>query len=180
MQSYPTVPAGSVEKTCERCRSPFTAKSCALLRGRGRFCGRRCANLSKPRRPLSARFDEKVISEPNSGCWLWLGATMRNGYGVIGLGGRADGTALAHRVAYQTLRGDIPDGFDLDHLCRNRACVNPDHLEPVTRRVNWERGMHSKAVEWRLSVEGRLPMETRQCRPATPPPGPTIAWEAPA
>lgn len=77
-------------------------------------------------------------------CWLWTGATTRNGYGHIGC--RVHGhltTFLTHRVAYVAEHGEVPAGLDLDHLCRNRACCNPAHLEPVTKKVNSNRGRHA-------------------------------------
>ena len=67
-------------------------------------------------------------------CWIWTAATAQ-GYGRINAGGR--GVPLqAHRVAYELLVGPIPEGLELDHLCRDRRCVNPQHLEPVTHREN--------------------------------------------
>lgn len=138
-------------RVCTHCGARFLADPSAVRAGKSKFCSTACANQCKPRRSLADRFNAKWIPEPNSGCWLWTAAiTPTTGYGSIGLGGRAEGVDSAHRVSYRLHRGPIPGGFDLDHLCRNRACVNPEHLEPVTRRVNWERGMHSKAVEWRL------------------------------
>ncbi len=85
------------------------------------------------------------IPEPNSGCWLWLGSVHGNGYGVLKLRGHAH---LAHRLSYETHVGPIPQGLDLDHLCRVRCCVNPRHLEPVSRRVNVSRGLVSTRHDW--------------------------------
>lgn len=82
------------------------------------------------------RFDDKYITEPNSGCWLWFAATQ-NGYGVIKRNGRFVG---AHRVSYERYKGPVPAGMVLDHLCRVPCCVNPDHLEPVTIGENISRG----------------------------------------
>lgn len=68
-------------------------------------------------------------------CWIYRGSIL-GGYGRTTWGGKA---YKAHRFFYQVLRGPIPDGFSLDHLCTDRACVNPDHLEPVTSRENTRR-----------------------------------------
>ena len=70
-------------------------------------------------------------------CWEWRAAVGRDGYGRVGFAGKI---WLAHRLAYELFVGPIPVGLDLDHLCRNRRCVNPAHLEPVTRRENLRRG----------------------------------------
>jgi hypothetical protein len=72
-------------------------------------------------------------------CWHWT-AGKHNGYGQFSLGGRKGRMYYAHRVAYEWLVGPIPEGLQLDHLCRNRACVNPDHLEPVSQQENILRG----------------------------------------
>jgi hypothetical protein len=87
--------------------------------------------------PRIERFMAKVVKQ-DDGCWLWTGAKSKNGYGIAWDGTR---TLVAHRFAYRHFVGAIPEGLDLDHLCRNRACVNPTHLEPVTRRVNALRGV---------------------------------------
>lgn len=85
---------------------------------------------------LPDRFWDKVHVNLN-GCWEWLGYKIRGGYGAIKWQGR---THCAHRVAYECLIGPIPKGLELDHLCRNRGCVRPDHLEPVTHSENIRRG----------------------------------------
>ena len=74
--------------------------------------------------------------EPQGDCWQWSRGLFRTGYGRITINSRPE---LAHRVAYEALVEPIPQGLDIDHLCRNRACINPDHLEPVTRRENLRR-----------------------------------------
>lgn len=70
-------------------------------------------------------------------CWPWQACTRADGYGASWNGQKSD---VAHRIAYRLAIGPIPAGLTLDHLCRNRACVNPDHLEPVTQRTNVLRG----------------------------------------
>ena len=90
-----------------------------------------------------------------TGCWEWHAYLDRDGYGTFWL----DGTnRRAHRVAYEIYIGPIPDGLELDHLCRNRACVRPDHLEPVTSQVNNLRGEGPAAAFARAThcVKGHL------------------------
>lgn len=87
------------------------------------------------------RFWSKVEKTPT--CWLWHGATDTKGYGHVWVGRRGEDTwrqVRAHRLAYELKVGPIPEGMTLDHLCRNRICVNPEHLEPVTLRENILRG----------------------------------------
>ena len=87
---------------------------------------------------LRERFEEKYIPEPNSGCWLWIGGTAK-GYGVIHDGRQRP----AHQIAWELEGLLIPDGLELDHKCRNRCCVNPAHLEPVTHGENMRRWMRA-------------------------------------
>lgn len=71
------------------------------------------------------------------GCWVWTGARTRAGYSSLRWG---DETVYGHRLAYEVLVGPVPDGLQIDHLCRTRACVRPDHLEAVTQVENVRRG----------------------------------------
>jgi len=73
------------------------------------------------------------------GCWLWTRPLDSNGYGYTRIDGKQWKT---HRLWWTLLVGEVPEGFDLDHLCRVRSCGNPDHLEPVTHAENLRRGKH--------------------------------------
>ncbi len=85
------------------------------------------------------RFWAKVGVSTEDSCWWWNGYVNRKGYGRFHVSVEA-GAVQAHRFSYELRHGSIPAGMTLDHLCRNRACVNPDHLEPVTNRANVLRG----------------------------------------
>ena len=94
--------------------------------------------------PLVVRVSRKVVIDER-GCWVWQGA-LTDGYARGRVAGRTVGL---HRAEYEHVHGPIPDGMQLDHLCRNRACLNPTHLEPVTQRENILRGEGVAATQAR-------------------------------
>jgi hypothetical protein len=99
-----------------------------LLEISGRNCRPRDGNMS-----LLERFEQKVQHVPESGCWLWSGYTCEKGYGIFWFDG---GPKKAHRVSYEIYRDGVPADMVIDHLCRERSCVNPDHLRIVTAKEN--------------------------------------------
>jgi hypothetical protein len=84
-------------------------------------------------------------------CWVWVGAVTSRGYGSFSHEGRIWST---HRLSYELLIAPIPDGLTIDHLCRNKVCCNPDHLEPVTALENQRR-------DYRIRFPGRTPREKK-------------------
>lgn len=92
----------------------------------------------------AARFMRHVAKDEATGCWNWTGYCDPKGYGRFQLG--TTDARMAHQVSYGLFVGHMEDGLELDHLCRNTSCVNPEHLEPVTqevnneRRIGWRRG----------------------------------------
>ncbi len=122
--------------------------------------------------PALQRFEDNYTPEPNSGCWLWMACDNGAGYGLLQINGRQ---ILAHRFAYETFIGPIPRDKQLDHLCRVRCCVNPLHLEAVTRKENILRGECPQAKNARKThchvghpLSGNnlhvLPDGSRRCR----------------
>lgn len=118
---------------CER--TVYALTWCTMHYVRWKRHGDPTTKLTKRGEAPEARFASSYeVAE--SGCWQWTGALRGSGYG-----GFPDGrkTYRAHRWAYEHFVGPIPEGLELDHLCRNKLCVNPAHLEPVTRLVNIQR-----------------------------------------
>lgn len=88
---------------------------------------------------------EHCLPEPNSGCWLWTGRLNKWGYGISDWRRHhVQHVQLAHMLSYLAFRGEVPSWMELDHKCRTRSCVNPDHLEPVTHEENMRRARGMK------------------------------------
>lgn len=114
---------------------------CPICRAEGRW--------GKPVTDIATRLWRRVQIGGPDDCWLWLGGTNGSGYGVIGRGSKAAGQTYVHRVAWELERGAIPDGLEVDHLCRTRGCVNVRHLALVTHAENNRRGLTVSAVNAR-------------------------------
>lgn len=168
MQSNPT-------KRCVKCGAPTSKASVTLCRSCYRGapmdppnpsglcmcgCGQPVPRASQTHRQNGAVKGEYVkyltghhrrlasteyIVDPDTGCWNWQLYLNDRGYGKSGTKGSEN--TLAHRVVYERLVGPIPDGLQLDHLCRNPRCVNPAHLEPVTQSINQRRGDNAKLTQ---------------------------------
>ena len=115
--------------------SPDTVRKLGYLAGKPRAFIR---NHDKRKR------GPKYCVDPETGCWIFTGHIGPKGYGAMRKLGDTSRMYPAHRVFYEQAKGPIPAGKQLDHLCRNRACVNPDHLEPVTNTENQRRGLKPK------------------------------------
>lgn len=126
----------------QSCRTPGAVQKCGTeMRGSVRKERRRrfqvhpfTAGTRMPRVAAEERFDSFVPRLPRSRCWPWLGYVRPNGYGRFMVA--AGKPVYAHRFAWERIHGKIPKPLVIDHLCRNRACVNPAHLEVVTQREN--------------------------------------------
>lgn len=132
-------------------RRPCSAEGCVNLnRGTGDYCNSHRQRVRKHGDPNHERWPDtltRIMRSVRKGdCWQWTGSLFQStGYAQTW----ADGTnRLAHRVLYELLVGPIPVGLQLDHLCRNRSCVNPAHLEPVTAKVNMQRAYAAKKGTW--------------------------------
>ena len=112
------------------------------------------------------RFWSRVVKD--DGCWEWTGTHLPTGYGTFG-------KAYTHRFAYELEVGSIPEGYDIDHLCRNRGCCNPAHLEAVTHYENtrraWALMTHCRRghpfdeenTHWEVNRLGNLARRCRAC-----------------
>lgn len=100
------------------------------------------------RNKLEIKFLAKIYKTDD--CWEWIGAKAMHGYGTFRIS--TNKQVLAHRFSYKLFKGEIPEGFTIDHLCRNHACVNPDHLEACTDKENRRRASQSRKQEEKICI----------------------------
>jgi hypothetical protein len=130
------------DKVCRECKRPFTTRHRHVI-----FCGRKCCDTyrtGKPRSTLQELLYDKI--QHTDGCWFWLGVIdKKSGYGHAYTGIYGIRRHMwAHEFAYHVLVGPVPPGLEIDHKCRVRHCVRPDHLEPVTHAENMRRGVEAR------------------------------------
>lgn len=123
----------SLSKLCENCGNNYTSKQHGHHAQEQRFCTKNCAYQFR------ALFHPegfwKYVDKTGE-CWEWIGYVSTTGYGAL----RKNSVPYyAHRLSYELVFGSIPDGLVIDHKCRNKICVNPEHLEAVTQRENIHR-----------------------------------------
>lgn len=116
---------------CEYCNQLYTKK-----RRKQRFCSPECMRVVVHTNTLDQAFFSRIKKQPDGGCWLYTGYITPNGYGTFGYQKKFH---YAHRFSYEFYKGPIPEGLEVDHLCKVRNCCNPDHLEAVTTLVNQHR-----------------------------------------
>lgn len=128
------------KKSCAECGKEFEGTLSQL--SKKTFCSYSCSlKFRRREKPMAEKIMSKIRKVDGCSCWFWTGF-LRGGYGRM-----KDETGRlteAHRVSYECFVGKIPEGLVLDHLCRNRDCVNPEHLEPVTTKENIRRGNTGK------------------------------------
>src|SRR5882757_480341 len=115
-----------------------TVGDCSSSRLRRGMCERHYRRVAATGTPVKrATGWGTLVVKQEDGCWIWQGPPSNAGYGSYNV--HNDRTYIAHRYVYELHKGPVPDGLDLDHLCMVKMCVNPDHLEPVTRKENHRR-----------------------------------------
>ena len=116
-------------------------------------------------RPAIERLLERVEIDPGTGCWNALFSKVRGGYSRIAIYPKTE--VYVHRLAYEHFRGSIPEKLDVHHICRNPKCVNPDHLELLTRYEHTHRSLYSNAAKMFCRNGHRLSLDNVYQRPST-------------
>lgn len=130
---------------CDRCGKSRELITAGVQGQMCRACAAAIASTAaadRDRLTVLERLDASTVRHPG-GCWIWTGTLYSNGYGSIYVDGRV---SLTHRVSYEIRVSKVPEGLEIDHLCRVRSCLNPEHLEPVTHAENMRRAMRTHCV----------------------------------
>lgn len=127
------------EKQCSQCLKPFSPE-----RSRSKFCSQQCSADSQRKTAYQQVFEPGKYSVEGD-CWIWTGFKTWEGYPRTGAANKGL-SQYAHVAAYTLTIGPVPEGLQLDHLCKNRSCINPRHMEPVTPVVN------SSRAKWATST----------------------------
>lgn len=134
---------------CHYCDKEFAKFPCLIKKSKRHFCSLTCyfqyQHEPKPLADTLEMFWAKVIHMPE-GCWDWIGAMDGEGYPCSNENGQS---IRAYIWIYKTILGPIPEGYEVDHLCHNRACVNPAHLEAVPPLVNHQRAIMGYKANWK-------------------------------
>lgn len=124
-----------ISKPCPVCGELITGEPSKV--NRRKFCSQKCAGIdNRQAKDIKEYLLKRVTKAPGKDCWFWNGS-LNGGYGRSNINGKQQ---YAHRLSYEAFVGPIPEGMYLDHLCRNRSCINPEHLEIVTHAENIRRG----------------------------------------
>ncbi len=133
---------------CERCKAAKRAAGLGRPRNWSTAChgcgGERPAGQLRCEPCQRLRVLDNVVNLlelTDSGCWTYIGQRNKGGYGRVRSG---RGQVVAHRVTYEHFVGEVPEGLELDHLCRNPSCCNPDHLEAITHSENMKRATYAR------------------------------------
>lgn len=140
---------------CPKCGGPYKLNYCGARicqPCKNRWARDQWRKTHTPRPTLRKRFDARWILAEETGCWMWTGPLDKGGYGAFQIGHNPRLEKLAHRAAWKVYRGEIPPKMCIDHICRVRSCVNPDHMRLVTRAQN--------TMENSLSVQARNAAKT--------------------
>ena len=128
-----------ISKSCPVCGEHITGEPSKV--NRKKYCSQKCAGLgNRKAENMREYLLNRVTKIEGKDCWFWNG-NLSGGYGRPNILGKQ---YYAHRLSYEEFIGPVPEGMQLDHLCRNRSCINPEHLEPVTQIENIRRGETGK------------------------------------
>lgn len=124
---------------CVECDGEYFAWSIAnKSKDTAKYCSVACRHEASKATHPATRLNYIIIE---NGCWEWQGSRTKDGYGLVEDRRDDAGTRYAHIISYEYFREPVPEGFELDHLCRHPWCINPYHLEPVTHKINCLRGV---------------------------------------